>query len=540
MSKFSIKQQLVLLLAVLMAVLLLVAGVGLRGITDVAEDVHNTFADRVMPMLQLNVIDDAYGIEIPNVSYKTQSGKLEWGPALARVEEAEAHAKAEWEAYTKTYLVAEEIKLVNDMRPLFQAADQAVAHLKDILRAHDRAALEKFVLEELYPALDPIAQKINEAGSYQVREAKATYLKSVKDVDMVKWIFALVVLAGTALALLLGYWILRAINVQLAQMIEKTRKLADGDLSARIEGVADNELGRLGQAFNQMADSLQELVGKVQRSGIQVASSATEIAASVKEQQASATEQAATTVQIVASTKEIASTAKVLVKNMDEVAHGADETSALAEGGHEDLVRMEATMKQMMEATQGIAARLAVLSEKAGNISSVVSTINKVADQTNLLSLNAAIEAEKAGEHGIGFGVVATEIRRLADQTAIATWDIEQMVKEMQSAVSSGVMGMEKFSEEVRHGVAQVGQVGERLSKIVKSIQQLTPHFESVYQSMQAQSVGADQINQAIEQVNQTVQGTAQAMRESSSVVNQLNEASQRLQAAVAKFKIAG
>lgn len=538
MSKISIKQQLVLLVTVLTLAMLLVGGLGLKGMADTAHDMKLTFEDRVIPMRQLNVVDGTYGIAIPVMAYQAQHGKLEWGQALARVEQAEAEAKAQWDAYTKTYLVEDEIRLVGEMKPLFLAADRAMARLKELLRAHDREALERFRLEELQPVLSPITEKMDAAIGYQEREAKATYRQAVQSVDAARWIFMLVVLTGAVFALLLGYWILRALNVPLAQMLEKTRQLAEGDLSVRVAVVADNELGRLARAFNQMADSLQELVGKVQRSGIQVASSATEMAASAKEQQATATEQSATTTQIVASTKEIASTARVLVKNMDEVAHVADSTSALAEAGREDLARMEATMNQMMEATRGIASRLAVLSEKASNINSVVTTINKVADQTNLLSLNAAIEAEKAGEHGIGFGVVATEIRRLADQTAVATWDIEQMVKDMQSAVSSGVMGMEKFSEEVRHGVEQVGKVGERLSSIVKSVQLLTPHFETVYEAMQAQSTGSEQINQALEQLSQTVQGSAQAMRESVLVVDQLNEASHRLQAAVSKFKV--
>ena len=103
-----------------------------------------------------------------------------------------------------------------------------------------------------------------------------------------------------------------------------------------------------------------------------------------------------------------------------------------------------------------INSRLAVLSDKAGNINTVVTTITKVADQTNLLSLNAAIEAEKAGEYGRGFAVVATEIRRLADQTAGATYEVAQIVKEMQTAVSASVMGMDKFSEEVRRGMLDV------------------------------------------------------------------------------------
>jgi methyl-accepting chemotaxis protein WspA len=381
---------------------------------------------------------------------------------------------------------------------------------------------------------------IDKLITVQETVTKSVTQQTIYEFGVVRQIYIIIVCITLGLSILLGYLILRSLNVSLAKMMVKTSQLAAGDLSVRLEAVANNELGRLARAFNQMADSLQELVSKVQRSGIQVTSSVTEIAASIREQQATATEQAATTTEIGASTKEIAATSKVLVKNMDEVAHVADSTSALAEEGREDLIRMETTMNQMMEATRGIASRLAVLSEKASKINAMVTTINKVADQTNLLSLNAAIEAEKAGEHGLGFGVVATEIRRLADQTAVATWDIEQMVKEMQSAVSSGVMGMEKFSEEVRHGVEQVGQVGDRLSKIVKSVQSLTPHFESVYQSMQEQSSGSEQINLALEQLSQTVQGTAEAMRESVLVVDQLNEASHRLQSAVSGFKVSG
>src|SRR5688572_32151975 len=121
---------------------------------------------------------------------------------------------------------------------------------------------------------------------------------------------------------------------------------------------------------------------------------------------------------------------------------------------------MEGTMRLIMDASGAITAKLAVLSEKTANINSVVTTITKVADQTNLLSLNAAIEAEKAGEYGRGFAVVATEIRRLADQTAVATSDIEQIVREIQSAVSAGVMGMDRFAEEVRTGMNDVQRVG--------------------------------------------------------------------------------
>ena len=143
---------------------------------------------------------------------------------------------------------------------------------------------------------------------------------------------------------------------------------------------------------------------------------------------------------------------------MQEVSGVADDSASLAAKGQSSLSRMEDTMRHVMDAAAGINDKLGVLNEKAGNINQVVTTITKVADQTNLLSLNAAIEAEKAGESGRGFSVVATEIRRLADQTAVATYDIEQTVKEIQSAVTAGVMGMDKFTDQVRRGMQEVQQ----------------------------------------------------------------------------------
>jgi methyl-accepting chemotaxis protein WspA len=538
MAKLSIRQQLILFGAVLVAALVIVSGIATKRMAKSAKVFESIYEDQVVPLSQLRDVSSYYSFVIPSTLRKVKSLQLNTDQALALVEQEEASAKIEWEAYLKTYLVEDEIKLINDLKPIIQKLERTIIQVKEALRARDLEAVERLERRELPAPLELMEDTIDKLITVQETVTKSVTQQTIYEFGVVRQIYIIIVCITLGLSILLGYLILRSLNVSLAKMMVKTSQLAAGDLSVRLEAVANNELGRLARAFNQMADSLQELVSKVHRSGIQVTSSVTEIAASIREQQATATEQAATTTEIGASTKEIAATSKVLVKNMDEVAHVADSTSALAEEGREDLIRMETTMNQMMEATRGIASRLAVLSEKASKINAMVTTINKVADQTNLLSLNAAIEAEKAGEHGLGFGVVATEIRRLADQTAVATWDIEQMVKEMQSAVSSGVMGMEKFSEEVRHGVEQVGQVGDRLSKIVKSVQSLTPHFESVYQSMQEQSSGSEQINLALEQLSQTVQGTAEAMRESVVVVDQLNEASHRLQSAVSGFKV--
>jgi methyl-accepting chemotaxis protein WspA len=191
-----------------------------------------------------------------------------------------------------------------------------------------------------------------------------------------------------------------------------------------------------------------------------------------------------------------------------------------------------------MEAAGSINAKLAVLNEKAGNINQVVTTIAKVADQTNLLSLNAAIEAEKAGEYGRGFSVVAAEIRRLADQTAVATFDIEQMVKEIQAAISAGLMGMDKFSDEVRRGIGDVQQVGSQLLQIIQQVQALVPRFETVNEGMQAQATGAEQISEALLQLTGAAQQTVESLRQSTFAIDELNQVSGNLRSSVYRFKV--
>ncbi|EEF58577.1 methyl-accepting chemotaxis protein [Pedosphaera parvula] len=329
-----------------------------------------------------------------------------------------------------------------------------------------------------------------------------------------------------------------AVTKPLSQLIEALERMRHGDFTQRLKLERNDEFGMIGDGINRLADDLSVLVGQVQRSGIQVNSTATQIAASAKDQQSTATEIAATTAEIGNTSKEITATSKELVKTMNEVSHVAEETARLAGSAQAAIVSMESMMRHIMEASSSITGKLAILNDKTGNINSVVTTITKVADQTNLLSLNAAIEAEKAGEYGLGFAVVAMEIRRLADQTAVATYDIEKMVKEMQSAVSTGVMGMDKFSEEVRRGVEEIRQVSTQFAQIIRQVQALTPRFQTVNEGMQSQATGAQQISETLTQLSEAAQQTAESLRYSNHAIEQLNEAARRLQSSVTRFKL--
>ena len=301
---------------------------------------------------------------------------------------------------------------------------------------------------------------------------------------------------------------------------------------------AGDETGQLLAAMDTMTRNLSSLVGQVQYSGIQVTSSATEIAASAKELEATAVEQAASTTEVVASAKEISSTSGDLANTVEEVTGMASGTATLAAAGRQQLGSMETSMRQLADATCRISSRLSAIHEKAKNISTVVTTINKVADQTNLLSLNAAIEAEKAGEYGRGFSVVAREIRRLADQEGMATVNIAEMVKEMQTAVLAGVMEMDQFNVHVRQSVNGMVRVSTQQSRVIEQVQALEPRFGRINEGMQQQSQMARQISDSMVHLNAAARQTAASLSEFNKIAEQLNGAAHGLQEEVSRFKI--
>jgi methyl-accepting chemotaxis protein len=352
----------------------------------------------------------------------------------------------------------------------------------------------------------------------------------------------LLALIAAAVITMVAFYIARVFMTPIVKITDSLHNLAttDADLSQRLPVAAgkQDEVAELSRNFNSFMENLETLIRQVLRSGIQVTTSATQLAAGAKELEATVAEQVAATNEVVATAREISATSNDLAQTMNDVSGMSDDTAVSAGAGQRDLHVMEDSMSRMEEASRAVSSKLSVINEKAGNISSVVTTITKVADQTNLLSLNAAIEAEKAGQYGQGFAVVAREIRRLADQTAVATLDIEKMVKEMKTAVSSGVMSMDKFAEQVRQAVDAVQKVGLQLGKIIDQVQDVSPRYESVHVGMQAQSLGAQQISQSMSQLSETTQQTASALKETNRAIEGLNDAATALQRMFVSFTL--
>jgi methyl-accepting chemotaxis protein WspA len=413
---------------------------------------------------------------------------------------------------------------------------------QDVLKLSSDPQSKKAASDAIHSVLDPEFDKLltglQTIVDYNVdaSETSITQIRSAVAVGKIGILVSFCV--ALLLAVICGYFLMQAINRPLNRLVNVVDLMRTGNLSKRLDVERRDEFGALADGFNRMIGDLTVLIRQVIESGLRVNSSMMEIAATAKEQQATASEIAATTTEIGATSTEITATSRELVRTMTEVSSVTEQSASLAGSGQVGLNHMGETMRHVMEAAGSINAKLGTLNEKASNINQIVTTITRVADQTNLLSLNAAIEAEKAGEYGRGFAVVATEIRRLADQTAVATYDIEQTVKEIQSAVAAGVMGMDKFSEEVRRGMQEVQQVGEQLSQIIHQVQEVAPRVESVNEGMQAQATGAEQITQALRQLTEAAQQTVESLGQSGQAIDELSNVTSALRSSVSRFKL--
>ncbi len=381
---------------------------------------------------------------------------------------------------------------------------------KEILQTsgNKMSTLASQAFEKHKAAVEEVIKKTNDTIAEDEIGAKETVL--LWSVGLITFTITLIG-ALSLMAIRITKGILDPTNRLVKHMVDLETK---ADLTLRLNEGSEGEIGKIGDILDRVISRFQEILGMVKLSTNTLGGTAAEIAAAAGEQNATVQTFNASFNEIAAAVRQISGTSRSLAETIEEVGRQGRETSQLAVDGRENLGLMEASMSSLSDATGSISTKLGTIREKAGAINVVVTTITKVADQTNLLSINAAIEAEKAGEAGRGFLVVAREIRRLADQTAVATLDIEQMVRHMQQAVSSGVMEMDKFSEQVRGGMKQVNTISHKLARIMQQVQGQDTQFRQVELGVTHQAEGAQQIDTAIAQLGGGVQQVTTTSKE--------------------------
>jgi methyl-accepting chemotaxis protein len=428
--------------------------------------------------------------------------------------------------------------LQKNIPPVLSLYQAAVTKFSDRLIQLSRTAKGDIPNNDFFELGEEVLRNGSELETVGRKELDKLIEQRIQSYENKGLIYLVLSLAALGISSFFVFQVSREITVRIAKAVTITKNVARGDLTPRVSVDSPDEIGQLLTAIKYMIQDLNSLIRQTQESGIQVSSSAREFLATSKQQEEVIMNQVESTGNVLKSVKEISQLSEKLVQKMGEVASMSEETAEFASNGQSDLVHMEETMQKMENASNNMYIKLQTIKEKGENITSVVTTIGKVADQTNILSLNAAIEAEKAGEYGVGFAVVAREIRRLADQTAVAALEIEQMVQVMQFAVSEGVVEIESFITKVRQGVTNTSKISAQLTKIIERVKALSPNFEGVNIAMQEQADNAKQINDSMVDLGLGMQQIKNSLLETYTAIEHLNEAAISLQERVSRFQV--
>ena len=404
----------------------------------------------------------------------------------------------------------------------------------------DQATASAITMDQLNPLYEAHRSSILKAVAAAEAQVARHETEAREAVDQGRVMGIIVAAVVLGLMAIIGAVILKGVLHALAAVTNRMQSMAeaDADLTVRLNIQSKDEVGILAGYIDQFVDKIASVLGGVKNATDSLGGTAVEMYATSKQQETTIHHFGASTTEIAAAVRQITVTGNELVNTMSEVEGVAKNSAGLAAASRSGLIEMKSVMQHLADQSASISEKLEQINSKTKDISGVVVTITKVADQTNLLSVNAALEAEKAGEHGRGFLVVAREIRRLADQTASATLDIEHTVKHMQSAVSTGVMEMDKFASQVTNSVNQVETVGQTLTTIIESVEVMKNQFGNVSQGMTSQNLGAKQIGEAMGNLSDNVKVTIQSLGEFTKAADQMKNSVGALNNEVVRFRL--
>ena len=351
-------------------------------------------------------------------------------------------------------------------------------------------------------------------------------------------ILLIMLFSGIIIGILVLIFVPHPIIKSIDYLLGITKKVSGGDLSSKIFIKSNDELGQLGESFNVMRLSLINLVDRIQRASVQISTTVNEIQAASKEQSSTANQQSQTINEFSLSLTEVAQTADNLAVSSKRSYENFSNMAIKVDSINKNSSQILESMNAINRSTKQTSDRVKNLNDRMDNINETVLTISNIADQTTLLSLNAAIEANKAGEMGKGFSVVATEIRRLSDRSIDSTSEISGMVRDIQRATESAVVAMEKSSEEIRIGIENVRNSADFLTEIYDTTVDVKEQLSIITENSQLQSQSSRSAQQTSTELLASSKIAAQAARQTSLAAYELASMAAQLSEAVAQFKI--